>query len=646
MKTSKNKLLRKFKNLSRVLTNNSSMLITFGGTGAYHLPGHINLPAGDFSDDDFVTMSLGYCDHELGHEQYTDDNFYQLASGVHPFVVRLLNALDDLHQENRMFADFRGTRISIRKLVELCKVKGVFCLPSEDNHLQVLKAWVLYKGRSELLEQPVADLFQKTDAMLLNLFGDSFYRKCHHILRSDVLNSLGTTEACFNVAENIWNAFVEWMEEQERPEEDTQEASESAEGSDDTEDAGGDSQEASGGIEGSDDTEDAGGDTQEASESAEGSDDTEDAGGDSQEASGGIEGSDDSEDAGGDTQEASESAEGSDDTEDAGGDSQEASGGIEGSDDSDGVAEGSQDHSEGNVGSMVSVGLKAKIADEMDEMSSENEHELIIKIINAMAADCQESVEPIKPLGLARRNIAKETYDENLIDSDSQRLIAKMKNPLKRVFHDQNYVNYSYRNRGKSISSARLAGVAVGNSKVFESESIHRSPNAAVGLLVDRSSSMDEDDMKMANSVAYSLSNALEGIHGVESIVGYYPVTEDGRRSLCRIVKPFEVKANINNFVIDCAGGTPTAEAICTMTSILSTRPEPRKLLFVVTDGDPNCINSTREAIEEAQAVGVRVFGIGIKGDVEGFESADFEAIYSKEELLNALTKKLKHAFI
>ncbi len=295
---------------------------------------------------------------------------------------------------------------------------------------------------------------------------------------------------------------------------------------------------------------------------------------------------------------------------------------------------------------MVSVGLKAKIADEMDEMSSENEHELIIKIINAMAADCQESVEPIKPLGLARRNIAKETYDENLIDSDSQRLIAKMKNPLKRVFHDQNYVNYSYRNRGKSISSARLAGVAVGNSKVFESESIHRSPNAAVGLLVDRSSSMDEDDMKMANSVAYSLSNALEGIHGVESIVGYYPVTEDGRRSLCRIVKPFEVKANINNFVIDCAGGTPTAEAICTMTSILSTRPEPRKLLFVVTDGDPNCINSTREAIEEAQAVGVRVFGIGIKGDVEGFESADFEAIYSKEELLNALTKKLKHAFI
>ncbi|MBO2656044.1 VWA domain-containing protein [Shewanella algae] len=546
MKTSKNKLLRKFKNLSRVLTNNSSMLITFGGTGAYHLPGHINLPAGDFSDDDFVTMSLGYCDHELGHEQYTDDNFYQLASGVHPFVVRLLNALDDLHQENRMFADFRGTRISIRKLVELCKVKGVFCLPSEDNHLQVLKAWVLYKGRSELLEQPVADLFQKTDAMLLNLFGDSFYRKCHHILRSDVLNSLGTTEACFNVAENIWNVFVEWMEEQERPEEDTQ----------------------------------------------------------------------------------------------------EASGGIEGSDDSDGVAEGSQDHSEGNVGSMVSVGLKAKIADEMDEMSSENEHELIIKIINAMAADCQESVEPIKPLGLARRNIAKETYDESLIDSDSQRLIAKMKNPLKRVFHDQNYVNYSYRNRGKSISSARLAGVAVGNSKVFESESIHRSPNAAVGLLVDRSSSMDEDDMKMANSVAYSLSNALEGIHGVESIVGYYPVTEDGRRSLCRIVKPFEVKANINNFVIDCAGGTPTAEAICTMTSILSTRPEPRKLLFVVTDGDPNCINSTREAIEEAQAVGVRVFGIGIKGDVEGFESADFEAIYSKEELLNALTKKLKHAFI
>ncbi|WP_220756873.1 cobaltochelatase CobT-related protein [Shewanella colwelliana] len=583
------------------------MKVTFSGKGAFHTSGHINLPIGDFADDDFITMSLGYCDHELGHEQYTNDNFYQLAANRHPFMVRLLNSLDDVHQENRMFADFRGTRISIRKLVELCKIKGVFCLPSKDNHAQVLKGWVLYKGRSELLEQPVVELFQQTDVMMKNLFGDEFYQKCHHILRSDVLNSLGSTEACFNVAEAIWEAFVEWMDEQERKDDDSQEDSDGAEGSDDTDGADDDSQDDSDGAEGSDDTD----------------------------------GADD------DSQEDSDGAEGSDDTDGADDDSQEDSDGAEGSDDTDGADDDSQEDSDGAEGARQ-ASVKAKIIEEIEEMSSEDEHAEIIKIIDEMAANSDASVELIEPLGLLKKCETQPKYREKLIDSDCHRLVARMKNPLKRVFHDQNFVNFSHKNRGKSISSTRLAGVAVGNTKVFESESIHRSPNAAVGLLVDSSGSMTFEDMKMANSVAYSLSDTLDSIHGVKSIVGYYPAFEndDYRNQFCGIVKPFEAKANINNFLVCGSGGTPTAEAVCSMTSLLASRAEPRKLLFVITDGDPNCVESTKQAVEEAQAVGVKVFGIGIKRLIAGFDGADFEVINSKDELLNALTKKLKHAFI
>jgi cobaltochelatase CobT len=162
-KSDKTKLLRKYKNLSRVLTAQSNIEITFSGTQAYHIAGKINLPVGDFSDDDFITMSMGFCDHELGHENYTDNNWYQLASNKSSYLKDLLNALDDFHQERRLMNDFRGTTISLRKLVELCKVKGLFCVLQDDAPLPAyIQAWVLYKARSHL-GQPLSDFFNETD---------------------------------------------------------------------------------------------------------------------------------------------------------------------------------------------------------------------------------------------------------------------------------------------------------------------------------------------------------------------------------------------------------------------------------------------------------------------------------------------------
>jgi cobaltochelatase CobT len=232
---------------------------------------------------------------------------------------------------------------------------------------------------------------------------------------------------------------------------------------------------------------------------------------------------------------------------------------------------------------------------------------------------------------------------KRLVDENLRGIISRIKSPLKRVFHDQNYVSNSLHNRGKSISSSRLASVAIGNIKVFDSQSIHRSPNAAIALLIDKSGSMDDEDIKMANSVAYSLSTALDGIEGVESLVAYYPKQFDDIE--LAVVKAFEEKKSIQSFNIESYGGTPTAEAIQSVTSLLMTRSEPRKLLFVITDGDPNSVSDTETAIEEAQALGVKVFGIGIKQHVRGFTEADFHVIHSTKELVNALTVGLKHAF-
>ena len=599
----KAKLLRKYNNISRVLTTNNDLTIQFSGDHAYYVPGLINLPAGDFSDDDFITMSMGFCDHELGHENYTDLNWYELASQTSPYLQRLLNSLDDVHQEKRLMADFRGTKTTLRKLVELCKVKGLFPPIPEDAPVpSLLHAWVLMKGRC-YLEQPVTDLFNQADSAVLAKFGEQFYSDLHSLLDGSILDGLTSTEQCFKAAESIYELLIEWVKDQKDEPEDDSSDSDDANGSDDSE---GDSSD---------------------SDDANGSDGSEGDSSDSDDANG----SDDSE---GDSSD-SDDANGSDGSEGDPSDSDDANG-------SDG-SEGSQQTPNGTQ----EVALTEKVLDMLQEIEDFDDdfHEKLAAAIDEMVKDNLDDG-GFFALPISKRNHQVSLLDRRYISENCRGLIAKLKNPLKRIFHDQNYVNNSYKNRGKSISSSRLASVAVGNSKVFDSETIHRSPNAAIALMVDKSGSMREADMIMANNVAYSLSTALDGIHGVESMVGYYPVSDDSSGQYkVAVVKPFGEKKSQAAFNMNSDWGTPTAEAITTAVSYLVTRSEPRKLLFVITDGDPNSESQTEKAIADALALGVKVFGIGINARVTGFSESDFQVIHSTDELVNALTKGLKHAF-
>jgi hypothetical protein len=576
------------------------MKIQFSGNGAYHVNGLINLPTGDFSNDDFIAMSMGYCDHELGHESYTDSNWYQLASGKSAYLKGLLNALDDYHQERRLMADFRGTKISLRKLVELCKVKGLFTVIKDDAPIPAyIQAWVLYKARSHL-GQPLSEFFIETDKQVLAIFGQPFYADLHSLLSPQVLDDLVSTEHCFNAAEKIFQLLLDWIEDHKPEPEDS------------------DSD-----VSNSDD-----------SDSQSDSSDSDDS---------------DSDDSDSDGSDSDDSDSQSDDSNSDDIDSDDSNSDDSDSDDSNGQSDASKGSSASNNTSnngdetQLSQEEIEEIIQSLDEYEDDF-HDKLIAEINGMAED-NPNPNQIIGLPLIDKEVSLPFSQRRLVDENLRCIISKIKNPLKRIFHDQNYVNNSLHNRGKAINSSRLASVAIGNTKVFDSQTIHRSQNAAIALLIDKSGSMSSYDMRMANSVAYSLSTALDGLHGVESLVAYYPLRDHEYVEHLAIVKSFEEKGSIQKFNIDSFGGTPTGEAIQSATSLLMTRGEPRKLLFVVTDGESNSILDTITAIEEAQALGVKVFGIGIGQHVSGFDETSFHVIQSTNELVEALTVGLKHAF-
>jgi nitric oxide reductase activation protein len=57
------------------------------------------------------------------------------------------------------------------------------------------------------------------------------------------------------------------------------------------------------------------------------------------------------------------------------------------------------------------------------------------------------------------------------------------------------------------------------------------------------------------------------------------------------------------------------AEALFCAAAHLFMRKEPRRLLVVLTDGEPNDIGATQEIIDKCRSVGMEVYGVGIMDD-------------------------------
>ena len=94
-------------------------------------------------------------------------------------------------------------------------------------------------------------------------------------------------------------------------------------------------------------------------------------------------------------------------------------------------------------------------------------------------------------------------------------------------------------------------------------------------------------------------------------------------------------------FDLAAAGGTPLATALWRAGYELSQRPEPRRLLVVATDGEPDDVESARRIVGRCRAGGIEVIGLGIGqrlAEVRAvFGARDATAIIALTELAPAL---------
>jgi len=193
--------------------------------------------------------------------------------------------------------------------------------------------------------------------------------------------------------------------------------------------------------------------------------------------------------------------------------------------------------------------------------------------------------------------------------SASSRMRAKMIGLLESVKRKPT----SFGLNGKKIVPSQLVKMATsGEAKIFSKKTEQFAANTAVVILCDYSGSMWGEREAVAKPATFALHTSLYGLRDVVCCSLGFQDCICGRQDVGVLVG-FDRKPTSEMFNQECNCGTPMAEGLWAARALLLERREPRKILLVLTDGDPNECEPTRQAIKAVEAAGIDLAAIGIQ---------------------------------
>lgn len=270
-------------------------------------------------------------------------------------------------------------------------------------------------------------------------------------------------------------------------------------------------------------------------------------------------------------------------------------------------------------------------------------HEALSEMLSKDAEEAQEQNPGLTAGGGALLGDWKPPVMMEVDSAAAKSMSGRIYPALNKVLFDQVETLPVARNRGNRLIANKLSGVPSGNFSVFRKRVEQQDLSAAVSIIVDASGSM-RDDGKMAKANVCTLALA-KGLHkaGVATNVTYFGVY-DGDYNRTFTAKNFDEPALDKNFGVSASGGTPTAQGMLVAMNQLVLRNEGRKVMFILTDGDPDCEYSVKEMAELARSFDIKVVPIGIEtSKVRGFSADEFVCVKNIMDLPAALKEAVKN---
>lgn len=216
------------------------------------------------------------------------------------------------------------------------------------------------------------------------------------------------------------------------------------------------------------------------------------------------------------------------------------------------------------------------------------------------------------------------------IDTD-QRLLAKLDRCLPPLLQSARYKPVTVGRQGARLSGRHLHRVAVSDDRVFRTLVKRKDKNIEIGFLLDYSASM------------------------LDIVTNMERVADAMRQMLERIPKTRVFTWGFNNGAVSlglsqgmyCTGMTKTHIAMVKVLSDYTFLNNQRRLLFVITDGEPDDPEEVLEMNKVYDALGIERYGIAL-GDMDLSVYFDHwvKVLDIDSELAPALVKMLKEAML
>jgi cobalamin biosynthesis protein CobT len=199
--------------------------------------------------------------------------------------------------------------------------------------------------------------------------------------------------------------------------------------------------------------------------------------------------------------------------------------------------------------------------------------------------------------------------------------------------------------RGR-LDTGQLHRLAVSDPRVFRIKAERVGIDTAVHILLDCSGSMVRR-IHLACQACYAVASALEASR-INIAVTAFPGTQTPDGSYSTIAPVIRHGQKVTpNLDLSPAGGTPMGEALWWVMQEMLPLAEKRKLVLIVTDGDPDSVDCAIQAIEQGLKAGFEIYGIGITSQaIMGLLPGRSVVVNAMPELAPAMFTLLENAIL
>ncbi|EDV9233101.1 porphyrin biosynthesis protein [Salmonella enterica] len=258
---------------------------------------------------------------------------------------------------------------------------------------------------------------------------------------------------------------------------------------------------------------------------------------------------------------------------------------------------------------------------------------------------------------------------ERYLSSGVSSTLAK---DLERAIASRNRAQFIPGQRRGRIHGSSLYRLSMKDERVFRRKEDHKAVNACVQQVIDLSGSMDGEKILLALASAYTIADALDRINVPNIITGF---TTFGNPDLIvrsksgfsrfealmlPIIKNWNEKANSPEIRarMGCVGTTfpllnnVDGESIVQLASLFSGRMEDRKIMLVLSDGEPCATGKgfkehLKTITKEIETVSdIDLMAIGILTDAPKFFYKNYALVKSVEQLGSSVVTELSRIIL